>query len=337
MITQGDYTFRLATAEDQNDIIRFMDENWEGKHPLIHIPEFFEFYYRNAVGLNFALAQDKEGALQAICGFVPANVHYSSIWISLWLSKKGTTGAGLELMSLMDDLTKATVICCNNIRPNTIPFYDMLGFTATRLPHFYRLANKPLAEFKIARLKEVLIKDVFGDAPLTLITDPYQIESNFTVPKDHVPFKDNWYIQRRYFMYPMQDKMQYRVYGSYENGAIKALVVLREVDVEGTKVLRLVDYIGDFAFFAQLGKALDALLQESGAEYMDMYVYGLEDNILEAAGFIERVEGDINIIPNYLTPPLYENTEYYFFTNTTKNFTMFKADGDQDRPNMIIE
>ena len=47
-----------------------------------------------------------------------------------------------------------------------------------------------------------------------------------------------------------------------------------------------------------------------------------------------RLEGDGSVIPNYLTPPLLENTEYYYFTNKPENFVLFKADGDQDRPNL---
>ena len=48
----------------------------------------------------------------------------------------------------------------------------------------------------------------------------------------------------------------------------------------------------------------------------------------------ERTETSKAVIPNYLTPPLYENTEYYYFTNTSDHFVLFKADGDQDRPNL---
>ena len=59
---------------------------------------------------------------------------------------------------------------------------------------------------------------------------------------------------------------------------------------------------------------------------------GLSDWL--AAGFTERVEGDGCIIPNYLTPPVHENTEYYYFTNKPESFVLFKADGDQDRPNL---
>ena len=53
-----------------------------------------------------------------------------------------------------------------------------------------------------------------------------------------------------------------------------------------------------------------------------------------AAGLTERCEDDGVIIPNYLTPPLRQNTEYYYFTNQPDGFVLFKADGDQDRPNL---
>ena len=55
---------------------------------------------------------------------------------------------------------------------------------------------------------------------------------------------------------------------------------------------------------------------------------------MAAAGFCERREGDANILPNYLQPPLFENTEYYYFTSDPGRFVLFKADGDQDRPNL---
>ena len=99
-------------------------------------------------------------------------------------------------------------------------------------------------------------------------------------------------------------------------------------------VVRLVDFIGEDSVLPRLGAALDAILNREGAEYMDCYNAGIPADVWLAAGFTERVEGDGCIIPNYLTPPLHENTEYYYFTNKPENFVMFKADGDQDRPNL---
>ena len=74
--------------------------------------------------------------------------------------------------------------------------------------------------------------------------------------------------------------------------------------------------------------------KETGAEYADCYNVGIDPEIWKAAGFRERTSDDPSVIPNYLTPPLYENTEYYYFTNKPEGFVLFKADGDQDRPNL---
>ena len=99
-------------------------------------------------------------------------------------------------------------------------------------------------------------------------------------------------------------------------------------------VLRIVDYIGDPELLPELGAALDALLKETGAEYADCYNVGIRPELWAEAGFRERTPEDPSVIPNYLTPPLYENTEYYYFTNKPEGFVLFKADGDQDRPNL---
>ena len=99
-------------------------------------------------------------------------------------------------------------------------------------------------------------------------------------------------------------------------------------------VVRLVDFIGEDSVLPRIGAALDAILNHAGAEYMDCYNAGIPADVWLAAGFTERVEGDGCIIPNYLTPPVHENTEYYYFTNKPEGFVMFKADGDQDRPNL---
>lgn len=93
-------------------------------------------------------------------------------------------------------------------------------------------------------------------------------------------------------------------------------------------------FIGDDAVLPRIGGALDKLLHDAGAEYLDCYNAGIPAAVWAAAGLTERREDDGVIIPNYLTPPLRQNTEYYYFTNQPDGFVLFKADGDQDRPNL---
>ena len=91
---------------------------------------------------------------------------------------------------------------------------------------------------------------------------------------------------------------------------------------------------GRIRFCRGWARRFDKLLREAGAEYLDCYNAGIPAAVWRAAGLRERLPGDGVTIPNYLTPPLQENTEYYYFTSAPENFVLFKADGDQDRPNL---
>lgn len=328
----SEYSFRLATTADRPAIIAFMNTHWESRHPLINLPEFFDFYY-NAPGgrLNFALAE-QDGRFAALAGYIPASEgKQPDIWVSLWVAARQATGSGLELMAALPALTGCRTLACNNIRPKTRAFYEFLGFTTGQMGHFYRLA--PRAEYLVARPAHRQILPVQGGAALV----PYPakealLQSGFVPPQAN-PYKDFWYITRRYYAYPRQT---YSVYGAVLPGQVIpfGLLVTRTVPVLGTFVLRIADYLGPPALLPRLGSAINGLLQAENAEYIDLYCAGLSAELLAQTGFTHRTAEDQSILPNYLTPPLFENTEYYYFTNRPENFTMFKADGDQDRPNL---
>ena len=52
-------------------------------------------------------------------------------------------------------------------------------------------------------------------------------------------------------------------------------------------------------------------LEETNCEYIDFYNYGFKEQSLLSAGFIERTEGDANIIPNYFHPFVQENIDIW--------------------------
>jgi hypothetical protein len=74
---------------------------------------------------------------------------------------------------------------------------------------------------------------------------------------------------------------------------------------------------------------------ETKSEYIDFYCAGLNEELVEAAGF-SRVNESV-IIPNYFEPLVKSNSTISYFTDSKNidNFRMYKADGDQDRPSMI--
>ena len=354
-------TLRLARPDESAAIIAFLDEHWGAKHPLLHVPEFFDFYYRpfGPDGpLQFAVAE-QAGRLAAAAGYIRANrLDVPDVWISIWCAAKSASGAGLELLNAMRGLIPAREIACNNIRPRVMPLYKFVGYTAGRLPHYYRLAGR--SEYRVARIAKKTILPAGGGALLrSLRTGDDLLASGYTPDTHRLPYKDLWYLVRRYYHYPHQ---RYDVWGivedgaveggtlergtggrgaaeggSMENSAVTALLVTRCIPVNGTCVLRIVDYTGIPQSFPRLGAAIDRLMTECGAEYADCYCAGIPAATMAEAGFCERTADDANILPNYLTPPLYENTEYYYSAWEPQGFTMFKADGDQDRPNLPAE
>ena len=308
-------------------ILDFLNEHWGSKHPLVNNEVLFNYYFLDGEMTNFYVLEDGDG-VAAICGYINCSSEENcDIWISIWCAKKGKNGLGLALMGAMKELTGANVMACNNIRANTMPFYTFLGYHPDKMNHYYRLADK--AEYKMAVVNEKVIpaSEKISGVWLEEMKDIAQVEAIFAIPAQCRPHKDYWYINKRYFEYP---HYEYKVYAVHIGDSVPALVMFRVNESDEGYVLRLVDYIGAKEDFRLLSGFIDELMAEFDCEYCDMYSWGVDG---EDAGFVLRV-ADENIIPNYLNTLLQKNIDYYFFTSSTENFMMFKADGDQDRMNL---
>lgn len=320
---------RLAHPDEAQRVVDFINANFDWKLPLVNREEYFSFYYRSGEELQFALAEE-EGRLLAVAGYIrAANAPGADVWVSVWVAQKGHNGVGLELMAALPRLTGAGVVACNNIRPKTMAFYRFLGWHAGRVGHFYRLAGLP--EYRLAKIADPTVLPAGGDLTLEPVEGPEALAALGMPASPHIPRKDVWYMGRRYFAFP---HLTYSVYAAKAGGRLLAYLVCRVVDSGQGKALRIADFVGDTSLLPRLGAAIDGLLKQSGAEYAECYCAGVDPAVLAAAGFSERKEGDANILPNYLQPPLFENTEYYYFTSDPARFVLFKADGDQDRPNL---
>ena len=320
------FSFRLACRDDKSSIVRFLDEHWGARHPLVHLDDFFTYYYEDGDRLQFALCE-AQGHIAALAGYIRANAcEHPDIWISIWCADKSVSGAGMELLDALPRLCGARMAACNNIRPQVVSLYRFLGYEACRLPHYYRLADR--SSYAVARIAQKTILPVADGPALLPVQDACQLAQVYVSHPELRPFKDLWYLTRRYFSYPRQHYDLWHLNGS--------LLATRTVPVNGTAVLRIVDYVGLPEQFPEFGPGINRLMQQVGAEYADCYCAGISAAQMASAGFCQRTETDANILPNYLTPPLYENTEYYYSTTESDRFLLFKADGDQDRPNLTV-
>ena len=264
----GEFHLRLARPGEEDAIVQFLDAHWEWKLPLVHVPQFFEFYYRPFGGApQFALAL-QNGRICAAAGFIRANAGENpDIWASIWAADEAAPGAGMELMAALPRLANARFCAVNNIRKKVVGLYRFLGYDAGRLPHYYRLAAQ--SGHRVARVAapRILPLPETGLA-LRRVPGAQALPGMFRLQPQLRPFKDYWYLSRRYFAYPFQS---YDVWAS-ETG--EHLLCTRTVPVNGTNVLRLVDYVGEPGQFWLLGRAIDGLLHEAKAEYAECYCAG---------------------------------------------------------------
>ena len=83
---------------DKGAIIWFLNQHWGSRHPLVNLPDLFEYYYVNGDKLQFVLAFE-DGRMVAVAGYILANRSDTpDAWVSIWCAAGGANGVGLQRM-----------------------------------------------------------------------------------------------------------------------------------------------------------------------------------------------------------------------------------------------
>ena len=331
------YEFRLATLADVDAIMAFYGREWSSSHLLATDRDYF--CYQHAMGdrVNFMLAIERaSGDIHAAEGFIQYSRRLCDIGAVMW--KVGqlcrTPLLGVELVRRLKQATACRVYLGPGANPKTsVPLHSRaLGHHVGRLDHFYMLSDR--RHFDIARIvRRPGHVAPSGDARVRMrpVSEFTEIARTFDFDRwfSRKPFKDAWYVERRYFDNPIY---RYRVFALQDAAMTSALLVTRETEANGARVLRIVDVIGDVRLVGGVGDDLSALLEREGFEYADFYCKGIDRDRLAAAGFACRDGNDPNVIPNYFEPFVQSNVDIWY-SLSDDDAVLFKADGDQDRPN----
>lgn len=331
------YDIRFATYEEIDEIMSFIDNYWKKGHILATNREFFEYEHYIDGHVTFLIAKNHETSeIDGLIGFLPASddVERLDVWGVVWKVKDDVMPMlGIELKKRLAYYTKARTELGVGANPKTsIPLLKiLLRYAVGKMDHYYMVAQKET--YKIAQIHELPKEQKSSEKKTeTVLYDTMEdLEAAFDFNHDSVqksiPYKNAWYVERRYFNHPIY---RYNVYGLYEDGQAKALLVTRKQEYDGSSVIRIVDYIGEHRLFSGLQGFFKEQLENN--EYVDFYCAGFEGEYIEAAGFIKRNENDSNIIPNYFSPYECRNIDIYV-DSSKEGCVFFKADGDQDRPN----
>ncbi|ONI43605.1 hypothetical protein AN641_09615 [Candidatus Epulonipiscioides gigas] len=335
------YDIRLATIDDEIELMNFIDTYWKKGHILGHNKMLFEYEFREGNQINIVVAVKKStNTIEGMLGFLKCSREGTplDIWGSIWKVKDEQNNLpflGVEIAKRIFDLTKCRFeIGCGINQKTTIPLRTKIfKDTCSKMLHFYML-NSQLTEFNIAQIKSREFECIVNETKVELIplNNIKEFKNNFDISNyKQIPRKDAGYIEHRYYNHPIY---KYQLFGiKAPNVLVEAVIVIRKVKVKNRAILRIVDYLGKHDLFALIGENLQRMLITNNYEYIDFYEYGFEKQYILEAGFIQKLENDINIIPNYFEPFLQQNIDIW--VHYQKEGTLFfKADADQDRPNV---
>lgn len=338
------YEIRLATIDDVDRIMDFIRREWNENHILAANRELFLWQYgRTEYGNNrdinvLLMLNRSNGEIMGMQGFVQYSEERESSQISTAITKISPRVkipmAGVELMRRQTGFAGSSGWFAGGANPKTIlPILDKIFKHKTGIMQQYYVLNTNITEYKIADIKETRTS-VYTNAGYSLhhIETMEELKKRFDIERcyDRLPVKSEQYLKKRFFEHPMY---QYIVYGIINrNKNCVGVMFTREIFVNGAKALRIVDYRGDLRELGNIGNCLEELLVDNGYEYIDLMASDPDETVMKRSGFALLDPEDSNIIPNHFEPFERKNTKIYYHKSV--DVVIFKADGDQDRPNV---
>jgi hypothetical protein len=325
---------------DMTEVMTFIDRHWRKGHVLATNRRLMDWQHKEEDGsYNYLLAREGDELL-AVLGYIPtrrfdpALKDSNMLWLALWKTRDDikVAGLGLRLLQALGRVEPHCAMGVSGINPAHPPMYTSLGYQVKKLRQYYFThpgvplslvsaktsgKNWPLPRKGNAVLAEMKTGD--------LLTLRWKAQAT--------PQKTPMYFGHRFLDHPFY---RYRVF-LISCAGNQGLIATRVAIHRNAAALRIVDFSGDINVLAQSGSAFHRLMQEESAEYADFWHCGLPDGVLEAAGF-EYLDPDGPVTaPNYFEPFLAKNGRILCAvkSKTTAPILVFRADGDQDRPNAL--
>ncbi|MEG3638280.1 hypothetical protein [Magnetococcus sp. PR-3] len=331
---------RRCLQHERDRVMAFIDTHWSKGHIMATHTGLFDWQHQSVGrdGYDYMVAWRGEELL-GVLGYInltrydPHLDGQNVIWLALWKVRDdcGVAGLGLSLLrAVMKQEPHAWigVVGINTAHP---PMYKALRFHTGQLTQ-YVLFN-PQVQPQLAHVpKGVVLPQVKqGDAQLQRV-DQASLTTWPNLNGAAVPAKSGDYFCRRFLEHPYY---HYPLFQVVRDDQVVGLLATRQVEHEGAKALRLVDYMGDIEHLGQCGGALLEVLAQQQCEYADFWVRLADHTPLKQAGFHAVDPDGVLIVPNYFEPFEQRNVRMYYAFKGPEDHRIFRADGDQDRPNRL--
>ncbi len=323
--------------------MQFLDAHWQHDHVLATSRALMDWQHGATDGAyDYLIARDG-GRLLGVLGYI-ANTRFDPqltepkvIWLALWKVREDIAqpALGLRMLRFLAQAHEGAVLAVNGINLAHPPMYRALGYQVVELVQ-HVLVNP--------EARQTLI----GGPPLVQGSGPAGTATAFTelraadldalpqlsLDESTLPAKTPAYFRERFLHHPFY---RYRVFRLDCGHAGTGLLALRVTQHENRRALRIVDFAGSPALFGSCGVSIARISAELDAEYADLWSWGIDPDLLAASGFAAIDPAGATTVPNHFEPFLARTGRILcaFRNPTALPFRVFRADGDQDRPNRL--
>ncbi len=344
-----DYEIRFCKEDEYTELVDFLKRYWRDDHIFVLSKTVLDFQHldRDNHRYNFVIAKNRiSKEIHSILGFVPTS-HYDKnikrvmVWPCIWQSRDDIKrkGLGVSLYYYLKDTLPIETIAILGISEIALSIYKHWNFKTGKIVQYFlpNLAQDAVLSSGFEELHNIdysKFKDCFTLQECSC-EQFEKISDNEKLFEKMSPYKSKYYYINRFYMHPVY---RYKCYKIIDNGEITAVMFTRVCGTQYGKCLRIVDFIGDIKALSGVINQLLAVLKTNMYEYVDFVEAGLEDEQLLKAGFIRRKDYSDMIVPNYFEPFFKGNVDldYAYKTVAADNeMVFFKADADQDRPNIL--
>lgn len=317
----------------------FLAKYWSKNHVLVSSSKLLLWQHFNAEDktINFVVAfNKKKKEFDAILGFIPSgqfdeNLRKTDIWLAIWKVKEefASTGIGLQVLMFLTNKYKPSSIGISGASEDAMKIYRAFGYKTGLLRHFY-IKNDSLDNYKIAKFDKFKNFNLPSNPSLKIKKISAEEFLNANISYQYSPLKTKKYFINRYLKNPFYEY----IFNSIQiNKKIVSVFIARKIIVNNNSCFRIVDWIGEFQ--KNMNFQFQDFLEINNAEYIDLMCKTPNDEEIIEMGFIEK-NLNVEVIPNFFEPFLKKNIDIlYAYKAKHQNYAFFKADSDQDRPNMI--
>ena len=339
------YTIEKCKEEDLGLLIDFIKNHWKKNHIFVESEELLRFQHFNSSTkeFNFLIAKNNiTNEVDGVNGLIPLSQYdselskYNDTWGGIWKVRSDVNNNEIGLLGLFlfEEFKKYSSHGGAGLSNIAAKLITKMRYNLCIINQYYIL-NDEFTDFKIASIPEKI-----KQAEKTIIESKFSIKkiedisniSEKTVAAYYRPYKSLKYLVNRFQKHPIY---KYSFLGIYNDvNILQTILVTRAIEINESKVLRIVDVLGSLDDLGSLKSCFLNILNEELAEYIDFTNYGIPIDTIKSLGFEKLDTNKSVIIPNYFEPFVKKNIIIQGCYKAKFDYSIFKADADQDRPSL---